>query len=354
MAGAGPWGLMAAWRAAQAGARVTVVAPSGEPPAGAVAAGMLGPWAEAVEGEEDLHALMVRALRRWPDVAGELAREAGRDAGYRPSGALLAAARPEHIGVVRRRVEVIRSWGQEARWLGAEALRDIEPGLGPDVAGGMDLADEHQVEPRALLAALRAAGATRGVRYVDGTVRALAAGGVRLDDGRRLRAARVVIAAGHAAGRLAPGAVVRPVKGQILRLGGGGARLPIRRTIRTPGVYLAPRDDEVVVGATMEERGDRRVTAAAVRDLLDEALRVVPQIAELELIEAAAGLRPATPDGRPVIGEDASGVVWALGGYRHGVLLAPLAAEAVVAAALGEETPGWARDLAPFRAPACA
>lgn len=350
---------MTAWRAARAGARVTVAAPAGEPPAAVVAAGMLGSWSEAADGEEDLHALMVRALGRWPDVAAELARASGRDPGHRPSGAVLAAARPEHIGLVRRRAQTIRAWGREAPWLGGDALREIEPGLGPDVAGGVDLAEEHQVEPRALLAALRAACEAAGVRFVDCAVAAVEGevrvDGARLADGRRLRAGRVVLAAGHAAGRLGSRVAVRPVKGQILRLAGGGAQLPIRRTIRTPAVYLAPRDDEVVVGATMEERADRRVTAWAVRDLLDEALRVAPELAELELVEASAGLRPATPDGRPVIGEDpADGLVWAVGGYRHGVLLAPLAGEAAAAAALGEDVPDWARGLAPTRPAACA
>ena len=44
-----------------------------------------------------------------------------------------------------------------------------------------------------------------------------------------------------------------------------------------------------------------------------------------------------------------SGMVWAVGGHRHGILLTPLAAEAAVAAAAGEPIPGWARNLSPVR-----
>ena len=119
--------------------------------------------------------------------------------------------------------------------------------------------------------------------------------------------------------------------------------------VRTPSVYLAPRDGELVVGATMEEGADARVTAAGVTGLLVEALRAVPEVAELELAETAAGVRPATPDGRPVIGakQDAPAVIWAVGGFRHGVLLTPLAAEAAAALAVGREAPSWARHLAP-------
>jgi len=131
---------------------------------------------------------------------------------------------------------------------------------------------------------------------------------------------------------------VRPVKGQVLRLAPRPGRdAPIARTVRTPAVYLVPRPGgEVVVGATVEEAADRTVTVGAVHDLLDEAVRVVPDVRELALIEAAAGRRPATPDGLPALGVDPEdGLVWAAGGYRHGILLAPLAAHAVARAAAG-------------------
>jgi len=360
--GAGPWGLASAWRAALAGASVRVL-DDGLPPAAHVAAGMLGPWSEAADGERDLHGLLVRAAERWPAFADELAGASGADPGYRRSGALLVASRPEHVPLVRRRLETLERWGEPVAWLTPSALRELEPGLGRAVGGGADLPGEHQVEPRALMDALRTVCTAAGADIVRGRATGLArdAAGRRvvLGDGQALRAGRVVLAAGWAAGRLSARVPIRPVKGQILRLRAGrDAPSPIARTVRTPSVYLAPRDGEVVVGATMEERGDRRVTATAVHELLDEALRAVPEAGELELAEAAAGLRPATADGRPALGEDEDGIVWAAGGYRHGLLLAPLAAEAVASALAGRAVPGWAEPLAPTRfpsqEPACA
>src|SRR5690606_31332538 len=143
-----------------------------------------------------------------------------------------------------------------------------------------------------------------------------------------VRAERVVLAAGWGAARLSDRVPVRAVKGQILRLRApAGRELPIRRTVRSPAVYLAPRDGELVVGATMEERADAVVTAGAVADLLEEARHAVPEVDELEFAEAAAGRRPTTPDGLPALGPDPEdGLVWAAGGHRHGVLLTPLAA----------------------------
>jgi glycine oxidase len=90
-----------------------------------------------------------------------------------------------------------------------------------------------------------------------------------------------------------------------------------------------PRPDgRLIVGATVEEQGfDTAVTAGGVHELLREAYRLLPEVTEMELVEAAAGLRPATPDNVPLIGESGiDGLLWATGHYRNGILLAPLAA----------------------------
>lgn len=118
---------------------------------------------------------------------------------------------------------------------------------------------------------------------------------------------------------------MRPVKGRILRL--RGERL-LHHVVRTPDVYLVPRaDGELVVGATMEERGfDRGQRAGAVLDLLLEASRVLPGIRELDLVECSAGFRPALRDHLPAIGEARPGVFVATGHFRDGVLLSVITA----------------------------
>ena len=88
-------------------------------------------------------------------------------------------------------------------------------------------------------------------------------------------------------------------------------------------------DGRLIVGATVEEQGfDTAVTAGGVHELLREAYRLLPDVAEMELVEAMAGLRPGTPDNLPLIGPGAlEGLVLATGHYRNGILLAPLTAE---------------------------
>ena len=88
----------------------------------------------------------------------------------------------------------------------------------------------------------------------------------------------------------------------------------------------------MLVGATVEEVGfDERTTEAGVRDLLDAACALVPEVRGATLLEARAGLRPATPDELPVLGSDPDtpAIVHASGHYRNGVLLAPITAKVI-------------------------
>jgi glycine oxidase len=87
----------------------------------------------------------------------------------------------------------------------------------------------------------------------------------------------------------------------------------------------------IVIGATVEERGyDTTVTVGAVLDLLRAAWELLPGLAEAELVETMAGLRPGTPDNVPLIGWlDPAGPLVATGHHRHGVLLAPLTADLI-------------------------
>jgi glycine oxidase len=161
-----------------------------------------------------------------------------------------------------------------------------------------------------------------------------------------------VLAAGGWSGRadwMPEGAVpVRPVKGEILTLRGPTADPVCERIVAGERVYMVPRaDGRLIVGATVEERGfDTTVTAGGVHELLREAYRLIPEVGELELAEATAGLRPGTPDNAPLIGPgEAEGVFVATGHFRNGVLQAPATADSIAALLAGGTPP---IDLDPF------
>jgi glycine oxidase len=345
VSGAGVIGLAIAWRAAQAGLGV-VVADRAEPGSGAshAAAGMLAPVTEADFGEQDLTALNLAAAERFPSFAAELEDETALGTGYRPSGTLSVAVDRDQAEALERMQRFRASLGLAAERLSARECRRLEPGLAPRVLGGVLAAGDHQVDPRALVTALLEAlrrariEVSRGAAVEAILTQGDTVAGVRLAGGREIHARHVVIAAGAGAGSIGgiPGDArvpIRPVKGQILRLcGTATAPQPLQRVLRTEDFYAVPRaDGTLVIGATMEERGfDLTVTAGAVLDLLRYAYDVVPGVAELELVETGAGLRPTAPDNAPVVGAGAlDGLVWATGHWRNGVLLAPVTADAV-------------------------
>jgi glycine oxidase len=342
--GAGVIGLAIAWRAARRGLQ-TLLLEAGEPAAGAtgVAAGMLAPVTEADFGEERLLEANLESARLYPEFVAAVEASSGRTTGYRTTGALVVAVDRDQAEELERLHELQRSLGLDAHWLSPTECRSLEPSLSTRVAAGVDAPGDHQVSPRLLAAALRTALEREGgVLRCHARVRSIAVeggetSGVVIEPDELVRARAVVIAAGARSGELelpdGAGVPIRPVKGQILRLRGKPSQPIARRIVRTPEVYAVPRGDgRLVVGATVEERGfDSAVTAGGVFELLRSAYEVLPGITELELVDASAGHRPATPDNEPVIGEaELPGLLWASGHWRNGVLLAPLTAQSVV------------------------
>jgi glycine oxidase len=360
VAGGGVIGTAIAWRAAAAGLDVVLVDPEQGHAASLVAAGMLAPVSEALFGEGALLRLNLLAVRRFGSFAAELEEMAGRPVGLRREGTLSVAYDPGDYAALIRLTAFRRSAGLDAEELDSRACRQLEPFLTPDVHGGVLFAGDWSVDNRRYAAALREAARSAKVRFIRDRVAEVRAGGgqvrgVRLADGGDIDAARVVVAAGCWSGAVGglPAAlrgVVRPVKGQLLRL-----RLPdgvppvlshtIRAIVRGIDVYLVPRaDGELIVGATQEERGpDQTVTAGAVHDLLHDAMSVLPVTSELILAETCAGLRPGTPDNGPVVGWcGPDGLMLATGHYRNGILMSPVTADAALALLAGQApAPEW-------------
>ncbi len=357
--GGGVIGLACAWRAAQRGAEVAVIERSERPHAGAtgVAAGMLAPVGELTFGERELLELALRSARLWPEFAAELeTQSAGVETGYERCGALHVALDRDEAAQLRRRHDLQRELGLEAEWLAPRACRELEPGLTPSFNGGVHAAGEAAVDPRALALALLAALSASGVEVrsgrevVDGVWEGERLAGVRTAGGEEgeaeVRANAVVLCTGAWSGATEwlpeeARPPVRPVKGEVLELRTRpGHEPPARGIVASERVYLVPRrDGRLIVGATQEEQGfDTTVTAGGAFELLREAYRVLPEVAEMELAGAIAGLRPGTPDNLPRIGPGAvEGLVLATGHFRNGILLAPLTAAAIAAGLAGEQ-----------------
>ncbi|HWY89722.1 MAG TPA: glycine oxidase ThiO [Solirubrobacteraceae bacterium] len=352
--GGGIVGLACAWRARLQGLSVALLERDDLGRGTShVAAGMLAPVSEAEFGTAGrrLLELGLRSAEMWPGFARELEETASAGVGLLKTGTLVLARDEDEARELERRLAFRRSLGLRAERLRASEAREREPGLAPTVRLAIEAPDDHSVDPRLVLPALRRACEIAGVAIrehapvesVELDERGERATGLLLRGGERVEAAHVVLAAGPWSAQIEglPAAArvrVRPVKGQILRLRDPAGPGLLSRVVRFEGGYLVPRADGCyALGATVEEQGfDLSPTAGGVYELLRDASELVPGIDELRIEELSVGLRPGTPDNAPVIGRGAvEGLVWATGHHRNGILLAPLTAELVVEALAG-------------------
>jgi len=340
--GGGVVGLSLAWRLRHHGASVLVVE-KGEPSREAThaAGGMI---AHCDPGNApELKDLIAASARMYSAFVEELRAEAFESPDLRSDGTIAFPEADEQPTC------------EAAQPLSEAELTEMEPLIAR--RGRAYFLPESSVDPRKLGSALEKAARTMGADFVTGSgvkevaVLAGRATGVRTGNSY-YPAAAVVNCAGSWAAQMQPfGVPTRPVKGQMVcvvpgthpstssrqasskrRLSGAPTDLHgplIRHVVRTPEVYIIPRSDgRILLGATVEEAGfDKRVDPATVRRLQQAAINVVPEIGNMRLHDAWAGLRPGSPDGLPILGATAlRGYFAATGHYRDGIMLAPITA----------------------------
>lgn len=317
--GGGVIGLAVARRAALDGWQVSVHRADAHG-ASWVAGGMLAPHSEGWPGEERLLQIGLESLRLWHE--GFL--DGMPDGVVTARESLVVAVDRADAADLRTAAQFLAEQGHPVT--PTTSARDVEPLLAQGIRHGFVAGTELAVDNRLVVDALAAHCDRLGVRW-EGPVD-------RLSD---VDADVRVIANGIDAPTLWPGLPIRPVKGEVLRLRWRPGCMPvpqrvIRARVHGRPVYLVPRADGVVVGATQYEHGrDTAPAVAGVRELLDDACAVVPALGEYELAECAAGLRPMTPDGVPLVERLDERTMVAAGHGRSGFLLAPWTAERVAA-----------------------
>ena len=364
MLGGGAFGLGIARELAGQGRKVAVLeknAAFGAEASGA-SAGMIGPQSEAME-DDAYFAATLASRDRWKAYAGELQIETGVDLGFHARGAwhLAFGASSE------KRLESKYLW-QKRRAGKVERLErgELDERFGafsPRVSAAYFAEGDYWVDNQALCAALEEACRRRGVELRPSTPVIVAdqhEGKWRLRPslGETWTADQVVIAAGAWSGDLMARVLpelrtgrTHPVKGQMLSFRVPPELLP-PLPIHAEDIYLVPRGvDRLLVGATVETVGfDTRLTGEGIEWLLRGAFDTIPDLRNCEVDRLWAGLRPGASDGWPTLGPaPLPGLHLAIGAYRRGILLLPLAAEAVAAGVLGHELPAEARAFSPGR-----
>lgn len=364
--GAGVVGAAGAYFASLAGMRVVVV-DRGAIAGGTSSAGEGNILVSDKEAGPELD-LALYSQRVWRE---ELAEHAGLWE-FEAKGGLVVAASQPSVAALREFAVQQRRCGVEVRDVTRAELRDYEPHLSPDLAGGAFYPQDAQVQPMLVAAHLLRLARRRGAQVRTGTEvtgflrQGTRVAGVRTTGGD-IPAGAVLNAAGTWAGDVAARAGVRvpvlPRRGFVL------VTQPMPpRTIRhkvyaaeyvgdvassdaalqTSPVVEGTASGTILIGASRERVGfDRTVSATAVGTLAAKAIALFPMLRQVRAMRTYLGFRPYCPDHLPVIGPDprAPGLWHACGHEGAGIGLSAGTGRLIAQALVGERPD---LDLTPF------
>ena len=319
--GAGIIGLSCAWELAKRGARVAAF-DRGQPGLGAsfAAAGMLAAGYEAAieaDAHSKLFALCQGSAKLWPAFASALQNESGYSVQYRAGETLAVALPNDHSDDLMQSLARLRLNGVSCDVVSGAELRALEPSLSEDIPSAIRLPEDGQVDNRAVVTCLLAACHKRGVKIANHT------------DAETIDTSKfdyILWSVGAEERMEAFG--ISPVKGAAFSLK-PGSYLP-SRIIRFGNRYIVPKKDRVIIGATSEP-GVRhwRPDDELLGQLRQQASEICPGVESGAVISSWSGLRPATPDHAPLLGQISNREFIAAGHYRNGILLAPITARII-------------------------
>lgn len=363
--GAGIVGLSSAYYLASKGVRVAVLE------ARDVAAGTSGACDGNVMVQSKKPGLVLELAKASAAMYPALLDELGADVEYERRGSLMVFEHEDDLEVLRPIIAGQRAAGLDVRLLSPEEAAEVQPGLADLVIHASYLATDASVDQLALCFALSRAVRARGATVELGTtVRALltdgdAVTGVATDRGDVL-ASVVVLAAGVWTPPIAASAGVTvqivPRKGHIL------VTEKYRPTVRT--ALLSPsyvrhkheasasslsgtdsvsfslhqsRIGTCFIGSSREFAGfDDSTSPEIVRAMARAAVRMFPGVGGVRVERSFAGLRPYTPDGRPIVGEVGAcrGLFIAAGHEGDGIALGPITGR-IVSELIVDRTTDW-------------
>ena len=352
--GGGVMGLSLAWELAQHQAEVCLVdrGPIGKEASWA-GAGMIPPgtdrahWQTATPWEQ-LEGLSDELHERWHE---SLLERTGIDNEYRRCGSLLLAYSAREAEALEARITRWNQLGIAWEPVDAFARSNIEPmlaGSADRIVCAYHLAAEAQIRNPRHLNALVVACEQAGVDLRPNVaVQEFDTAGQRVaravTSAGSLEASHYCLTAGSWSGQLATSLgldlPVHPIRGQIVLLKGRPGL--VKRNINVGSRYVVPRrDGRILIGSTQEDVGFvKETTADAVRELLQFAKSVAPELANLPIESQWAGLRPATADGLPYLGRHPqleNGWI-ATGHFRAGLQLSTATAVVIRAMMLAQE-----------------
>ena len=274
------------------------------------------------------------SLNLYPNLAEELREETNIDIEFIRSGTLSVFFDEREaaglIGLAERRV----NRGFTAEVLSPNQVWKVEPSVSKNIAGAVLFPEDGHVRNPKMVKALAIGASNHGTEFLLGNP---VSNFIRENghitgvyvNGETIHADTFVVAAGCWSGKIVADLdfqiSIQPSKGQIVLI----ESVPpiIRRTIDGLGIYIVPRTDgKILLGATVEMVGyDKTPTVDGVKQMIDAAVEIAPELSECKFDQTWVGLRPYHKNG-PCLGyiPGYDNVVLASGHYKNGILLAPI------------------------------
>lgn len=303
----------AACAAALAAEKLNVVIIDRDAPAtGTTAAGM-GHIVVMDDSEAQL-ALTSYSRRLWTDRAPGLPPSCE----YQRCGTVWVAADDEEMEEARRKRDLLSSHKINCELLDAASVREAEPNLRDDIAGGLLVHDDavvyQLVATKHLIETATSAGAETRFGSAASSIESQS---VCLEDGDKISAGVVINAAGALAHALTPQLAIVPKKGhlvitdryprfikhQVLEL--GYAKSAHGSQADSVAFNVQPRPTgQVLIGSSRQPgKSDRAIDRDILRRMIVRAIEYMPSLANMSAIRTWTGVRPATKDNLPYIGE---------------------------------------------------
>lgn len=296
---------------------------------------MLVPGSEFEEPGEELR-LGMESLALYRPFVEELAQASGLPVDFSMPGTLEIGADEADLARLSRRADKQRAFGVPSSILPASELPQRFSGFSRPLGGAVFYPEEGQVDPRSVIAALRAAyrGLPVQLREHQAVVELQFSGhGVVAfcANGDRLSARYAVLAAGAWATQVKlPVSLPRayPIKGHLL--GYQAAPGSLGYVLRFHETYIVQRlSGYTIAGTSVEDVGfNRTVDAGIVKNIASRAHDLAGGLLPGEPRDAWVGFRPAAESPLPLIGRHEDTPLYlAYGHFRNGILWAPLTAK---------------------------
>ncbi|MEQ1606146.1 MAG: FAD-binding oxidoreductase [Pyrinomonadaceae bacterium] len=304
-----------------------------------------------MDDSEAQFALTNYSQKLWNDLAPTLPKNSE----YEHCGTIWVAADDEEMEEVRRKKDLYENHGVEAEILNETALRNAEPNLREGLAGGLLVRGDSVVyQLCATYFLIDRAGQNGAVIQTGKMAVEISDDGVKLENGEKIVAGKVINAAGAFASTLSPSLKILKRKGhlvitdrypgfvshQLIEL--GYLKSAHGKDADSVAFNVQPRSTGQILLGSSRQFGseDTEIDHKILKRMITRSFEYMPRLKRLSAVRTWTGFRPATPDNLPYIGLiPAHKNIYAAAGHEGlGITTSLATAELITDQILGKES----------------